>query len=268
MEAIFSSKLYRTSKHKDKIHSAIKDPLNVELVQQLKEYLDEPEKVEVSDKVDNQSTSSEEKSKVAEESSKDNESNTPSRISSSPIIHAEPSTDSKSEESETSETSETDSSKSESEPEKKVDKKSETEDVDRSRTFHSPKKPENKESSTESKVEESVTVESATVLYQQPIEAGHCCHGEFVDPDAIKGTLNVRDDTKGVSRIFIKDDELWIYYQDKINLNSVMEPVIAVLNGTGFTNLEFNRLARTENAIVFQISCVFNQIEPMNSENE
>ena len=99
-------------------------------------------------------------------------------------------------------------------------------------------------------------------LYPPVVEAS-CCDKVRVDAAAIKGTLNVRDDTKGVSRIFVKDKELWIYYQDKINLNSVMEPVIEVLNGTGFTNLEFNRLARTENAIVFDISCIYDDVKPM-----
>ena len=266
MKYIYASKLYKASKHKDKIHSAINDPLNVELVQQLKEYLDEPEESEVETKV----------SEVSEVEDKSNSENTSTRKEESSGVSVTKSSSPTSTSPSSGDNTEDESDKesSESKEEKLVkedseDKKQDVPEMKKSRSFHSPKKPESKdENSTESKVEESVTVESATVLYQQPVQAGHCCHGDFVDPDAIKGTLNIREDTKGVSRIFIKDDELWIYYQDKINLNSVMEPVISVLNGTGFTNLEFNRLARTENAIVFQISCVFNQIEPMKVEDE
>lgn len=266
MKYIYASKLYKASKHKDKIHSAINDPLNVELVQQLKEYLDEPEEAEVETKVPEVSEV-EDKSNSEDTSTRKNKSSGVSVTKSSSPTSTSPSSGDNSE-------AESDKESSESKEEKPVkqeseDNKQDAPEMKKSRSFHSPKKSESKdENSTESNVEESVTVESATVLYQQPIQAGHCCHGDFIDPDAIKGTLNVREDTKGVSRIFIKDDELWIYYQDKINLNSVMEPVIAVLNGTGFTNLEFNRLARTENAIVFQISCVFNQIEPMKVEDE
>lgn len=272
MKYIYASKLYKASKHKDKIHSAINDPLNVELVQQLKEYLDEPEEAEVETKVP----------EVSDVENKSNSENTSTRENKSSGVSVAKSSSPTSTSHSSGDNAEAESDKesSESKEEKPVkeeksvkedseDKKQDAPEMKKSRSFHSPKKSESKdENSTESKVEESVTVESATVLYQQPVQAGHCCHGDFVDPDAIKGTLNVREDTKGVSRIFIKDDELWIYYQDKINLNSVMEPVIAVLNGTGFTNLEFNRLARTENAIVFQISCVFNQIEPMKVEDE
>lgn len=266
MQAIYSSKLYRTSRRKSKISAAISDPINVELVQQLSEYLDEPEKVEVETEVP-------ETNEVEDESNSENTSTRKNKSSGVSVTKSSTPTSMSTSSGDNSE-AESDKESSESKEEKPVkedseDTKQDVPEMNKSRSFHSPEKSDsNDEASTESKVEESVTVESATVLYQQPVEAGHCCHGEFVDPDAIKGTLNVRDDTKGVSRIFIKDDELWIYYQDKINLNSVMEPVIAVLNSTGFTNLEFNRLARTENAIVFQISCVFNQIEPMKVEDE
>ena len=42
MQAIFASKLYRTSPRKDRIHAALSDPMNKELVQQLHSYLDKP----------------------------------------------------------------------------------------------------------------------------------------------------------------------------------------------------------------------------------
>lgn len=68
--------------------------------------------------------------------------------------------------------------------------------------------------------------------------------------DSIKSDLNNSEETKGVSRTSIKDDELWIYYEDSINLNKVMANVIETLNSSGY-DLEFNRLARSDNAIVF-----------------
>jgi len=71
--------------------------------------------------------------------------------------------------------------------------------------------------------------------------------------EIIKGTLNAREDTKGVNRLQVKEDELWIYYNDDVNLNDTMVEVIGVLNSTGYTYLKFNRLARSNNAIVFDI---------------
>ena len=41
MKAIYSCKLYKASKRKDKIRAAIADPLNTELVTQLRSYLDD-----------------------------------------------------------------------------------------------------------------------------------------------------------------------------------------------------------------------------------
>lgn len=69
----------------------------------------------------------------------------------------------------------------------------------------------------------------------------------------IKGTLNARTSTAGVSRVNLKNDELWVYYNDDINLNNVMDDALSVLSAINYTFLVFNRLARTDNAIVFTI---------------
>ena len=70
--------------------------------------------------------------------------------------------------------------------------------------------------------------------------------------DSVKTALNDNEDTVGVSRTAVKDDELWVYYEDSINLNKVMANVIETLNASNY-GLEFNRLARSDNAIVFLI---------------
>ena len=257
MEAIFASKLYKTSRRKDKIAAAISNPINVELVQQIQDYLGDEEDSEVVNT-----------SPAADETPAEVESDSPEKFS--PVSHdSSAPIDFRPEEDEASslpeEVSHVDSApeapedKEEPVPQDAPDNKDSSESSDVSK-FHTPRKKQDEDEST--KVEESTVVNAATALYQPPVSAS-CCDKIRVDAAAIKGTLNVRDDTKGVSRIFVKDNELWIYYQDKINLNSVMEPVIEVLNGTGFTNLEFNRLARTENAIVFEISCVYNDVEPI-----
>lgn len=88
--------------------------------------------------------------------------------------------------------------------------------------------------------------------------------------DIIKGTLNAREDTAGVIRVRVKKDpnELWIYYEDKVNLNNTMPAVIEVLNGTAYTYLEFSRLARSDNAIVFDITCNPESMKPLEVEED
>ena len=247
MQAVYASKLYKTSRRKDKIASAIADPINKELVQQIDSYLtDGPEYVQKEPEV------------VEVE------------VDKNPVVPAPPKRtvtqvkdDFKETDFETDEPPEKESKSEEPQESKPEDTDSSPEDTDTQgrpdvSVFHSPR--------TEGdNVEESTSVNAATALYQPSVKAS-CCDKARIDAAEIKGTLNVRDDTKGVSRIQVKDKELWIYYSDKINLNSVMEPVIDVLNSTGFTNLEFNRLARTENAIVFEINCIYQDVKPVKDE--
>ena len=47
LQRIYSSKLYVTSTRKDRIHAAMQDPINAELVQQLEEYLSDEAKIEL-----------------------------------------------------------------------------------------------------------------------------------------------------------------------------------------------------------------------------
>lgn len=71
--------------------------------------------------------------------------------------------------------------------------------------------------------------------------------------DVVKGTLNARTDTAGVDRVVEKDSELWVYYNDSVNLNKVMSEAAQELLLNGYSMLEFNRLARSNNAIVFDV---------------
>ena len=47
-----------------------------------------------------------------------------------------------------------------------------------------------------------------------------------------------------------------------------MEPVIALLNAANYSILNFNRLARTENAIVFTITESLKPIDPVGDIDE
>lgn len=100
------------------------------------------------------------------------------------------------------------------------------------------------EGGSESSSEE--PAEAATEL--EPIEA--CTN---IQVETIKSSLNNVAESAGVQRVAIKNNELWIYYDDDKNLNNIMTSVIDFLLKAGYANLEFNRLARSDNAIVFEI---------------
>jgi hypothetical protein len=105
------------------------------------------------------------------------------------------------------------------------------------------------------------TPEASTRIKGQPIVADTVVnpfvnlYADLVNvANEIKGFLNSKQDTTGVNRVQIKNDELWIYYNDDINLNNVMTNVINTLNAANYKYFEFNRLARTDNAMVFTVS--------------
>jgi hypothetical protein len=99
----------------------------------------------------------------------------------------------------------------------------------------------------ESVTQEGMPITSSTIIWTTKDDVIDDC-------ETIKGTLNAREDTKGVSRLQVKDNELWIYYTDDTNLNDAMVSVIEVLNSVGYTYLAFSRLARSNNAHVFDIT--------------
>lgn len=219
MKAIYASKLYKTSTRKNKIHAAIQNPVNAELVSQLAKYLDEeyqtPEYLDGTQREAGQSEASmpSELDPGAGDdfSPSDNLVHVPSGGGGGlPPAPENPDMDPFSDAGEGGEDLGDDSG---SEPESAADEL--------------PDEP----------IEESTKVMGCT----------------NIDSSAIKGALNAQHDTAGVNRILTKENELWVYYNDDINLNNVMTQVIEYLNASGYTYLEFNRLARSDNAIVFQI---------------
>ena len=231
MDAIFSSKLYKISPRKAKISSALQNPVNMELVKQLKSYIDNSD--EIQDAIEDEGEKIKVvKKKVLEPSEEKEDSKVDTEIKSINRFH-EPGVETDSEE--VNEESEEDVFEEESSDKDKVEEESETE------------------------ISENKKIQASSVK-------SSCCDKVRIDAEILKGTLNSRDDTKGVSRILYKDDELWVYYQDKVNLNSVMEPVISVLNSSDFNHLEFNRLARSSNAIVFEVTCIPNEIQSIAKE--
>lgn len=215
MNAIFSSKLFKASSRKEKIRAAVSNPINAELVTQLQEYLDE----EVTPKGSEQDTEisdTEYRAMDASDAEKVDSGRPISSLHSAPPFRASSSNDTTS-----------------------------TED--------SPEDPISEDTSNESdgEVNESTQIKSPYSISASSTLDSSCLMSNIVEQ--INGLLNSRQDTCGVSRVISKQNELWIYYDDKINLNNMMGPVISLLNAANYSYLDFNRLARTDNAIVFEI---------------
>lgn len=223
---IFACKVYKSSNRKDKIKAAIQNPINSELVEQLRSYLD--------DEYLTTQYFPQEKSTETKEVEVDTKSESPEHGGSMPRTDFGSRSTSFSPGELDFESEEVDLDTEESEAED-VDELEPDEDLE---------------------VEESTkvsgkSVKSATALYTPPEVDTNVLASAI---SQIKGTLNSREDTCGVDNIFVKDRELWIYYNDNVNLNNVMTTVIEILNSTGYYYLVFNRLARKDNAMVFDIT--------------
>lgn len=130
----------------------------------------------------------------------------------------------------------------------------------------------NADANPDDPVPEEPPIEEGVAPQGTPITASKNVEGVFdPSPDLapMKGLLNAREDTTGVNRILVKGDELWIYYEDSVNLNNVMGTAIEVLNAAPYPWLEFNRLARSDNAIVFVlIPATTQQVQPIKTDGE
>lgn len=222
-KAIFSSKMFLASKNQDKIRAAFADNANIELIQQLDEYLGdeyiallkpEKQKNQNNGNVDNQSDISK------PETTTDSET----KRSGSPI---KPSL-----------------REEYTNLEKDMENDADMNDVSEKPMDTNDISDTTETSGTAETVENSTTIESATTV--MPIS-----YEDAVTE--IKGILNANSDTAGVSRVQKKDDEVWIFYKDSVNLNNIMDIVIETLDSASYTWMIFNRLARSDNAMVFAV---------------
>lgn len=242
LQRIYASKIYVTSARKDKIHAAIQDPVNAELVQQLAEYLDDEAYAELEQAVSEEKT---EKTSAQDTSESAGTLTPSSNTSGSSYSSGGPTS------APASFTGDILSDFGEDEladiPEPESDSSGEV--------AESTPEPVAETTKTD---KESVTASTAIIWTTLDDVISDCA--------SIKGTLNLREDTCGVTRIQVSDHELWIYYNDDSNLNDKMIEVISVLNAVGYTYLKFNRLARSNNAIVFDI--LLNADEPVKTIKE
>lgn len=223
MSSLFSCKIYKMCPRKSKIQAAVQNPINSELVEQINDYLDDKYlQMEPKQRIDDSSVDVK-PSLNNNDDNRDKDSNPinkPSKQSSRPQTyskssHFHPVDD----------------------DDDKTDNEEPTSDIDK----HDEPHLETADSSihvTDNSVTASVTPRTCDIR-------------DYVLE--IPNMLNLRDDTSGVIRSAFKGSEFWIYYNDKINLNSVMSIVLDVLSASGYIYLEFSRLARTDNAIVFDI---------------
>lgn len=230
MESIFASKLYKASTRKDRIHAALIAPSNLGLVQQLADSLDEEYQTPKNLGVD-------EFNKTEKAAEGFNEFLIDEDIDPSKDLVTMDDIGTKSGGSKSSHSSrpshlgpkptfDDDDGPSDEGP------SGDKPDIDTSDLM--PDSPATDESEPEP-AEASTKVHAATV----------------VELTSLKSTLNSREDTAGVTRIAEKENEVWIYYNDDTNLNNVMTEVIECLMNSGYESFEFNRLARSDNAIVF-----------------
>jgi len=235
LQRIYSSRLYVTSARKDKIHAAIQNPINAELVQQLSDYLDDDAKVELE-----RAQKTEELNQIEQQTGDEHV------VPSSTAPMGGGGGPSHSSFSGSAITDFGDDELADIEP---VDFGDEG----------GGEAPAPETEVAESTQVDGTPITATSVVWTTPEDIVSEC-------DTIQGTLNAREDTKGVTRLQVKDSELWIYFNDDVNLNDTMISVIEVLNSTGYTYLKFNRLARSNNAIVFDIN--LNYQEDIKSKTE
>ena len=232
MQAIFNSKFYKASSRKDKIHAALENPINTELVKQLATYLDE----------EYQKAEYIAPDQVAKQKAKATESD------EGPVNGRR--TDATSAKSRPASTGHSGGRSPMGGPTEPIN-----EPISDDMPMDIPSDLPDAEPMEE-------IVEESEKITMRPIMASI----EITDVDPIVGLLNSTADTTGVGYAKLVGDELWLYYNDKINLNNVMESVIKLLNSAGYANLEFNRLARSDNAMVFEITKLDQPMEAAESE--
>jgi len=239
-QEIYASKLFKASKRKDIIAQGLIDPRNLGLVTQLAEDLDEEYEDLAQPVVEPEADS------AAKDVDEDVEDELPASLDAgldddfSPkdnLVHTDALP------AQPSESSSKTSTSDESAP-----SKDDTSDLPPKPDF-TPDSNESENSDTQDQIAESTRIDACS----------------RIDTAVIKGSLNNQADTAGVNRVLTKDSELWIYYNDDINLNNVMTQVIEYLNASGETYLEFNRLARSDNAMVFVINQEAQPVKPIES---
>lgn len=210
LKIIYSSKLYKASSRKDKIRANINNPINVELVQQIADYVDANEPKQLDTKVNEPSES------VVKRSDHPTPNHGADKINHSSESDVSPSDD--------------------IEPMPGL--------IADDETISDEPQPAQPEDESAEEINQSEKLTDDTVQGAE----GIC---SSIDINQIKDELNDSPLTEGVVRVANKAREIWVYFNDNTNLNDIMVNVIDSIFSRYGAQLEFNRLARSENAMVF-----------------
>lgn len=236
MESIYACKLYRSSTRKDKIRAAIANPLNAELVTQLESYLDEPYQQQLDDAKHKKASDAKEGLDHFSDKYSDSSSSEPA---SNPSGHSSSLSDTSGPLGPRPSLSEKFAALDDMANEDMGD---DGEEPSGDLSVDS----DNNDSESLDGLEEIDESTSIPASSEDVVDLSSL-------PSAVVSLLDDSESSSGINRALVKGSELWVYYNDDINLNNVMGPAIELLNQQGLDYLEFNRLARSQNAIVFQI---------------
>jgi hypothetical protein len=232
---IYASKIYLTSNRQGKIHAAIQDPLNVELVQQISDYLDTDAKEELAEAV--------EFNEAKEASSKEAEAPEGNVFDGveAPTSSGGPSLGGGSHRS----------SSGGSIPPMPSGGGDPFEEFESDEPDAPDDAPSDDNAPAEAPSEPPADIEEATEI--TGVDEVSDTDEVVLQSGVLKKLLNSEDDTSGVARVDIDDKETWVYYEDKVNLNDILDEVISAIKNAKYDMLKFSRLARTDNAVVFDI---------------
>lgn len=238
MSLIMSSELFKSSKNKSKILSTISNPINKELVKQLESYVkvsdltdaDNPEGSKLDDSTESNSSYPEVNTDDAssEDTQKPEQTHTSNPASFVP--------------NDSYDTSETDDSEETSSEGSDEDNNTEDESSD-----DSDSNDVNESTSTNKTEIKSSTYVTADIVAKAVNE--------------LPGALNLSDDTKGVDYAAFKTNannanEVWIYYDSEVDISKILSNVVTYLLSSGYYYLQFNRVSRDDNALVFVVNWV------------
>ena len=218
LKYIYGCKMFRSSSRKDHIRANIANPINFELVQQIQDLTDDKDEDRVTTPPSEVSSDKTKERKILK-----GPSSSHSGGSYSPSFNDK------------------------SEPSREdifiPDEKSSDDSIDQ---IDSDKLDES------SKSDDTIEDKSSDDEVESSEEITAVVEDEL-DINQLKSILNDSSSlTYGVSRISERKNEVWVYYNDDINLNPMLSDIIYAVESSKFKNLEFNRIARSDNAVVFE----------------
>lgn len=240
MSLIMSSELFKSSKNKSKILSTISNPINKELVKQLESY------VKVSDLTEDDNSEGSKLDDSTESNSSYQETNT---------------NDTSSEDTQKPEQTHT------SNPASFVpnDSYDNSETDDREETSSEGSDEDNNTEDESSDDSDSNDVNESTSTNKTEIKSSTYVTADIVAKavNELPGALNLSDDTKGADYAAFKTNannanEVWIYYDSEIDVSKILSNVVTYLLSSGYYYLQFNRVSRDDNALVFVVNWVSN----------